>query len=128
MDNRLRRPGGLRITHLRRRDLPELARAIVSVVYKQGKINFVDNGSPYVRLHGNSFDVFVSLDDWKLIQPFIDDGTFDPLRFPGPTVVTLSPNDFLSQSVVDLNANTFYKRVLGTLQGVFTEEYPTASL
>jgi hypothetical protein len=129
VDNRLRRPEGRRITHLRKRDLPELAKALVSVVYKQGWIIFAGSGSPaYVRLHGNGFDVSVSLDDWRLIQPYINDGTFDPLRFPGPQVVTLNPNDFLSQSVVDLNAETFYKRVLGALQQVFSEEYPTARL
>ena len=128
MDTRLRKVNGRSVKHLRRRDLPELAKAIVSVAFKQGKIISSDSPATYVRLQGDSFDVLVSFEDWKLIQPFIDDDTFNPLAFPGARIVPLNNNDFLDQSVVDLNAQTFYNRVLGTLWQLFPDEYPTSNV
>jgi len=128
VDTRLRKNNGRSVKHLRRRDLPELAKALVSVAFKQGRIVSTDGSPPYVRLHGATFDVLVSFDDWKLIQPYIDDNTFNPLAFPGARIVPLNNNDFLDESVVDLNSQTFYNRVLGTLWQLFPDEYPTSSV
>ena len=100
----------------------------MSVVFKQGNIFSATGSPPYVRLQGDTFDVLVTLDDWKLIQPYIDDDTFNPLVFPGPHIVTTDNNALLDQSVVDLNAQTFYNRVLGTLWQLFPDEYPTSNV
>lgn len=127
MDARLSRYLDRRLTRLRRPDLPDVAWAIVGHVEGlcRAQSLMVSNTS-VVRIWGQGVDVVVRKEDWDKVVPYLRDGTFNPLLFPVPTSVPLDP----SQELVapDARRQAFYQRVLGVLQTLFTEDFPTSDL
>ena len=107
-----------------------MAKAVVAVVRQQAVARarrYKHVG--YVWLKGVDTDVVVLKEDWELIFPFIQDGTFNPLLTPTQSHVGfLHPVTHYDGPTVDIRDEGFYRRVLNTLQGLFTEEFPTSNL
>ena len=107
-----------------------MAKAIVAVVRKQAQARtrrYKHVG--YVWLKGVDTDVVVLQEDWELIFPFIQDGTFSPMLTPTqPRVGFLRPETHYKGPTVDIRDRGFYRRVLNTLWGLFTEEFPTSDV
>jgi hypothetical protein len=123
MDTRLWTINGIRLETLKRPDLPNVARAIVG--FHRGfckvKPGFVRNVS-YVEFTGDAFAVVVRGDDWDKIKPYIEDGTLAPPPEP------LTNWAGTSIANIDQRDPEYYAVVLGVLQRLFTQEYPTSLL
>jgi hypothetical protein len=107
-----------------------VAKAIVAVVRKQAQARTGRHQHVgYVWLKGVDTDVVVLQEDWELIFPFIQDGTFSPMLTPTQSRVGfLRPEIHYKAPTIDIRDKGFYRRVLNTLQGLFTEEFPTSNL
>lgn len=116
---------GLRGRRIRSSDLPEVSRAVLSVVRGVARAEASRSlGLRYVRLVGQGLDVEVLREDWKKIQPFILDGTFDPGQFPVPRKGSLHRSVDYDPAVIDVRDRTLFERILSTLSRVFEEDYP----
>ncbi len=127
MDQRLFYIAGQRPERLTRRDTPELARAMTAYFRRQASVTKgVLYDVPYVRLFNpGQFSVVVRWDDWVKIIPYLSDGSFDTTIIPDPSWSFLHPNQVYDASVVDLT-DPLYNRILNTLNGIFTIEFPTS--
>ena len=127
MDQRLFYIAGQRPERLTRRDTPELAKAMTAYFRRQASVTKgVLNSVPYVRLFNpGQFSVVVRWDDWIKIIPYLSDGSFDTTIVPEPSWCFLHPNRVYDASVVDLT-DPLYNRILTTLNGIFTVEFPTS--
>jgi hypothetical protein len=128
VDARLWSIFGQRAETLKQPDLPNLARAIVAYMRRLDislHAGFVRNTS-YVLFQGekNSFQVLVRGDDWAKIVPFLQDDTLSPPSEPLKTwrygVATLAN--------IDIYDAYYYQKVLGVLNGLFPEGFPTSYL
>lgn len=74
----------------------------------------------------NKEAVVILPEDWAKIYPYIEDGTFDPARFPtsGGGVSTLFGVDTLGS--VDVTDKGLYSRIYQVLLPHF-QEYPTTT-
>lgn len=124
MDVRLWSVNGMRPESLKRSDLPNVARAIVG--YHRGfcKIrNGFERNVSFLLFLAPGFQILVRGDDWGKIIPFIRDGTLAP---PPEVFGTLAGD--VSMANIDIKDPIYYARVLGVLQGIFTQDYPTSKL
>lgn len=121
MDNRLfnitTRPA-----KLRSQDLPMLAKALVGyykglVVVKTGRVNNIG----YVRLETPSYHLQILNEDWVKILPYIETGDFDQSLTKAQLDYMANRREF---DGVLLDNSVYYQRILGTLETIFTEEYP----
>lgn len=109
-----------------RPDLPNVARGIVG--YMRGMVKLHTGQvreTTYVLLHaGGGFQALIRGDDWARILPFLKDDTLSPPPEP------LKPWTLGTVSVANIDTYdaTYYGRVLGVLQGLFTQEFPTSKL
>jgi hypothetical protein len=106
-----------------------VARAIVAVVRKQAKATRgKQRNVEYVHLAGSNTDEVILASEWALILPYIEDGTFSPIRYPvAPGFGYLDPLVHFDGSTLDRKDWFFYQRVLGVLQQLFPESYPTSN-
>ncbi len=127
MDNRLfnieTRPG-----HLRQQDLPLVARALVAAfrqqaVVKTGRTKNVG----YVRIEMSDCHVQILAADWAKILPYIQNDTFNQVIVKSQIdSVFLDPVTAHASPLIDRTDRQYYLRVLGILQGLFPEAYPTS--
>jgi len=123
MDQRLFRIAGHRPQRLLKRDVPTLARAMVAVIRKQANVDkFVINDVYAIRFYGPGVDILVRSEDWRLVLPYLTDGTFDPLIVPVSQRTVLHRNDYYDISVVDRNDPELYERIIRILDPLFPEE------
>jgi hypothetical protein len=121
VDERLFFVHGRLPARLRTSDLPGVALAIVAQVRGKAKAaQYFRHGVGFVRLVGLGVDVTVLNEDWKLIVPFLQDGTFKPTAVSSAMVS--------DASVADFQDPVFYALVLRTLQGIFTTAFPLSNL
>lgn len=128
MDNRLGLLFDRRLSHLRTQDLPNVAFALTTYIRKLVPVQVAVvsiSGAEAVSLSCPWFQIAVLAEDWKKIQPYLQDDTFTPaivaLPFSGQL---LRPEQVLipSQVVQD----PLYKRVLDVLTLLFPTSYPTS--
>jgi len=82
---------------------------------------------PLVEIKGDNCHVLILGEDWAKIEPFIKDGSFDPLIVPNaPRTARLDPSH--DMGALELVDQPFYLYVLNTLKLLFTESYPTSKL
>jgi len=120
VDSRLFQIWGLRPTALQPQDLPEAARAIVGLYRKQAKVTLgTTKEISYVLITAPGVKAQILASDWAKIEPFIKDGSLDPLVVPSvQNTVFRDPNvahDLTLLSPTD----PYYVRVLGILQTLF---------
>lgn len=84
--------------------------------------------TPVVYLSGRGFNIVVRGDDWEKIIPYLRDGVFNPEIVPVERPQYLLPEVMLDVAILDRTDQDFYQRVLGVLQGLFPEDYPTSDL
>ena len=127
MDQRLFYIAGQRPERLTRRETPELAKAMTAYFRRQASVTKgVLNDVPYVRLFNpGQFSIVVRWDDWVKIIPYLSDGSFDTTIVPEPSWCFLHPNQVSDASIIDLT-DPLYNRILNTLNGIFTVEFPTS--
>jgi hypothetical protein len=127
VDQRLFYIAGQRPERLTRRETPELARAMTAYFRRQASVTKgVLNDVLYVRIFNpGQFSVVVRWDDWVKIIPYLSDGSFDTTIVPEPRWCFLHPNQVFDASIVDLT-DPLYNRILNTLNGIFTVEFPTS--
>jgi hypothetical protein len=126
VDGTLLLVAGRRPTFLRRSDLPEAARAIVA--YQRGRARVQGGqgrGIGYVHFMGPDVDVVIRREDWLKILPFIQAGTFEPQLVPVGTPTVRDPAVHFASGTLDLRDRVLYARVLGVLQGLFSDDYPS---
>ena len=127
MDSRLPYYLGRRLTLLRKSDVPPVALAIVGHVEGFCEAQRLTvHETPVIRIWGSGVDVVVRGEDWEKIIPYLRDGTFNPIAVPVPKSVPLHP--VLDLSLLDARQQAFYARVLGVLQTLFPDDYPTSNL
>jgi hypothetical protein len=126
MDNGLERVQGRRLpTEILDVDLPDLARALTSLLRKQATTQPVRVGDArYVQITGRGLNSVVPEADWEKILPLIKNGTFDTQFFPVESAVrSLDSVVRLTSSTID--RDPLYRRVYGTLALLFTTKVPT---
>lgn len=128
MDARLWSIFGKRAESLKRPDLPDLARAICAYMRRLDVRLHAGQTreTSYVLFQGenNSFNVLVRGDDWAKIVPYLQDDTFSPPPEP------LRPwaNGAASLANIDTYDPYYYGKVLGVLQQLFPQDFPTSRL
>lgn len=129
MDARLSRYLDGRLINLRRSDVPLVAKAIVGHVRGQYQAtrNFVHN-TGIVRIWGSDLDVVVREEDWAKIVPYLQDGSFNPQILPTNPIHNSSSKVRMDPATMDQDDPEFYQRVLGVLESLFPDDYPTSDL
>jgi len=127
VDQRLFYIAGQRPERLTRRETPELAKAMTAYFRRQASVTKgVLNDVPYVRVFNPGlFSVIVRWDDWVKIIPYLSDGSFDTTIVPESSWCFTPSNQVFDASIVDIT-DPLYKRILDTLNGIFTVEFPTS--
>lgn len=130
VETRLTKIGGQRLARLYTKDLPELARGIIAVIRKRGTIRaHVSRNVPFVRIRSSELDILVMKADWLLILPFIQDGTLNPRVYPRAAHVGyLEFRVAYGEAVQDHADRHLYEVILGLLQQLFTDVFPTSDL
>lgn len=128
MDARLWSAFWTRVETQKRPSNSNLAKAIVAymrrldITVHAGQVRNV----PYVAFLGDkdSFIAVIRGDDWGKIIPFLQSDELSPPPLPllnwGEGVVSLSN--------IDVYDKQYYQRVLGVLNGLFPEDFPTSQL
>lgn len=134
MDERLYTVGQYSVERpqrLRQDDLPTVTRLLIAVIRGRGKArNFRVKAKDFVELISDEGAMVILRDDWVLIEPYLIDGTFDPLQTPaGATnVAYLNPRVAYGESVLDRADYLLYLRILGVLSPLFPEAFPKSDL
>jgi len=130
VETRLSKIGGQRLARLHTKDLPELARGIIAVIRKRGHIRaHVSRNVPFVRIRSSELDILVMKQDWVQILPFIQDGTINPRAYPRAAHVGyLEFRVAYGEAVQDHADKHLYEVILGLLQQLFTDAFPTSDL
>jgi hypothetical protein len=127
MDARLARIAGHRPHRLLKKDLPELAKALVTFPYVQVGRD-IRGGVEYVQFLGNGVDLVVMVEDWARIFPLVQAGYFcDPI-YPAAIQHTLHPSPADDPSTEASPRHMPYTRALLKLQELFPEDYPIPRL
>ncbi len=118
---------GLRLETLKQPDLPNLAKAICAYMRGVPDIQLHAGQSrniAYVLFTGNkgSFVVLVRGDDWSKIVPYLQSDALSPPGLP------INNRGALTLSNIDLFDSYYYNQVLGVLNGLFPEAFPTSYL
>lgn len=127
VDNRLFYVDGRRLVRLRKEDLPELARTIIAVIRKRAhagvaRVKNVD----YVEIHGTGAKALVLKSDWELILPYLQDESFNPYVVPvAPPVKPIDLQVAYDEPILDRADKPLYERIVGVLQGLFPQSFPT---
>lgn len=122
---------GQRPARLRRDDVPLLVRGLIAVLRKRAKFGAGQNhGLSCVRIwDGGNCNLVILEEDWKLIFPFIADGTLDPLvNRQTFSVAHLHPNTSFQESVLDQADRPLYDYMVGLLTPLFPLEWPKSSI
>ncbi len=129
MDARLSRYLDGRLVKLRRSDVPLVAKAIVGHIrgQYQASRSFVHN-TGIIRIWGGDLEVVVRAEDWEKIIPYLRDGYFNPQLFPTNPLYTTSSKVHMDPATLDLDDPELYQRVLGVLETLFPDDYPTSDL
>ena len=133
MENRQWSINGIRLETLKAPTLPDLARAIVGYMrgfatvhagYKHNVqyVSFV--GKQYPSGKAFPFQVVIRGDDYVKLVPYIASGQFDPP--PEPLLPWREGNVNISN--IQVFDQQYYNKVLGVLQGIFTQDFPTSYL
>jgi hypothetical protein len=130
VDGKLYLIDGRRVSRLRKPDLPVIARAIVAFHRGKCKAERVHKYEiEYVRFFSNGFDALVLASDWDRVLVYFKDGTLNPrVVKQGPCLILLSPQHQKELAVIDWVDRSFYLRVLGVLESLFTEDYPKSKI
>ena len=128
MDARLWSVYGKRLETLKRPDLPNLAMAIVAYMRRLDIELFAgqQQNVSYVAFIADkgSFVVVVRGDDWQKIVPYLQSDQLAP-----PAVSKLPwYNRVASIANIDVYDQNYYLTVLGVLNGLFPEDFPTSYL
>lgn len=81
-----------------------------------------------VHIEGRGVNVVIRAEDWAKIEPYLRDGSFNLQEVPVPKVYDINPNVRLDIATLEANDSVFYQRVLGVLEKLFPEEFPTSDL
>ena len=123
MEQRLWSLFGSRPETLKAPDLPNVARAIVGYMRGMCKVKAgCTHNTSYVLFKAQGFQVVIRGDDWAKIMPYLQDNTLSPPSEP------LVPWFNVSIATVDIHDPDYYSKVLGVLQTLFTETFPTSYL
>jgi hypothetical protein len=119
-----------RLERIRRDDLPILTRTLIAVIRQRGKArSFTLKGKSLVELTSEEASIVIMREDWLLIEPFLIDGSFEPLVNPSnPRVGYGNQLVAYGESVIDRADVFLYERIIGLLGQIFTEAYPTSDL
>jgi hypothetical protein len=130
VDSRLSLVNGRRLSRLRQQDLPEVARALIAWSNPGGRAGVrVVRNAKFIRLSGRNFDVAILNEDWQRIAPLVQEGVFTSFLTPmGPPGVVLDPGVSEDSALVETRQSQRYQHVLGILETLFTESYPTSNL
>ena len=130
VEARLGKIGGQRLARLYVKDLPRLARGIVAVIRNRAHARaHVARNVPFVRIKSDEHDILVMKEDWEKILPYIQDGTFNPMVVPrNPQVGYLDFRIAYGEPVLDHADRRLFEAILGTLQLLFTERFPTSDI
>lgn len=130
VDERLAEIRGRRPGKLRQQDLDPLARMIIAVLRKRGTAGVGLRGGVEVAiLSDNKGTLTILKDDWALILPFLQDGTFNPLIVPAAARFGYqNSSTAYAESVIDRADRFLFNRIHKVLRGLFTETYPTSNL
>jgi hypothetical protein len=121
MDQRLSRIHGIRPHRLLKGDLPALAKAMVSYMRKEAKVEtFFVKDVACVYFSGVGVSTLVRSDDWAKVLPFLEDGTFDSKLTP---VVSVRTN-YNESDLADIYSSDMYHRILRTLDPLFPVSFP----
>ncbi len=128
MDARLWSLFGHRAETLKRPDLPDLAKAIVAYM-RQMDIQVhagETRNTAYVAFLANkgSFSVVVRGDDWQKIVPYL---ATDQLSPPAEPRLPWA-NRAVDIANIDVFDSQYYQKVLGVLNGLFPQDFPTSYL
>lgn len=83
----------------------------------------------FIRLSGRNFDVAILNEDWEKIAPLVQQGVFTSFLTPmGPPGVPLDPPVSEDSALVETHQSQRYQHVLGILEQLFTESYPTSNI
>jgi hypothetical protein len=127
MDARLARIAGHRPHRLLKKDLPELAKALVTFPFVQVGRD-VRGGVEYVQLQGVGVDLIIMSEDWESIFPLVEVGFFCDPVYPSAVlhVLRMDPRDDPSQE--SSSRNPAYRKALAKLQELFPADYPIPRL
>jgi hypothetical protein len=130
VDSRLAFVNGRRLSRLRKQDLPEVAVALIAWSNPGSRVGVrVVKNTKFVRLSGRNFDVAILNEDWEKIAPLVKEGVFTSyLTFMGPPGVSLNPEVADDSALVKTHQSQRYQHVLGILETLFPESYPTSNL
>jgi len=131
VDGRLYKLGDRRLGHLFKSDLPILALALTAQQRGQCTVwREFTHAIPWYRLFSETlnFDVRVRGDDWKKIEPYIKDGTWNVQLVPVEQVGWLHPEQAFDVSSLTVNDRALYDRILNDLEREFPRDYPTSPL
>lgn len=115
---------------MRQQDLPYVARALVSLFRKQAQLKTGKvKGIGYIRIESPSLTVQIVAEDWAKILPYLQDDSLNQfVTKMQPDTVWGDPVAAHDGAIVDQTDRQYYLRVLGILQGLFPEAYPTSSV
>lgn len=121
MDQRLFRIQGHRPHRLTNKDVPALARAIVSYMRKQAILNkhYIHDVS-CISFSGVGVDILVRADDWAKVIPLLKDGSLDPMLVP---VTTVKVRTGVPASVLE-DSDPLYKKAVDLLSPLFPIDFP----
>jgi len=127
MDARLARIAGHRPHRLLKKDLPELAKALVLFPYVQVGRD-VRGGVEYVQLQGVGVDMVVLSEDWDRIFPLIEVGYFSDAVYPAAVLHLLRAEPQDDPSLESAARHPAYLKALAKLQELFPADYPIPRL
>jgi hypothetical protein len=83
----------------------------------------------YARLWGPDYNLVILKEDWDKIEPLVQNETFNPiLTETGQPAVYSDPPTHFAEPLVFSNDKEFYEYILGRLELIFTDKYPTSDL
>jgi hypothetical protein len=125
VENRQWSINGFRPESFKRPSVPDLARALLGYMRGFVKVHSgFKHNVQYYLFQGPAFQVLIRGDDYAKIIPLIQNDLLDPI--PQPTLPWRNGTVNLSNLPVFDVIN--YNRILGILQNIFPEDYPTSYL
>jgi hypothetical protein len=123
--------GGHRPETLKRPDLPKVAKAIVAYMRKLDIQVYAGQAhdTSYVAFVANKglFTVVVRGDDWQKIMPYIQNDQLSPDASAASANLPWT-NQTYDIDNIDVFDPQYYQKVLGVLNGLFPQDFPTSYL